>query len=118
MIHKIAERHVKRAAMAALHLPLGGSRLLWRAWSNGNRTPLSESPGTLISHPDSEPTQIDVVAYDGNEVLEREITELSELEELRASNSVLWINVTGLANVEVIGELGDMFQLHRLALEI
>ncbi|MBN1585940.1 MAG: magnesium/cobalt transporter CorA [Candidatus Omnitrophica bacterium] len=81
------------------------------------RIPPGSSPGTLVVHPDAPKPRIFVLDFDSNNLNEREIQDVSELSSFRDSNTVTWIDVQGLGDVELIGRLGEIFGLHRLALE-
>jgi magnesium transporter len=58
-----------------------------------------------------------VMAYDGTELEERQCNEVAELSGWSGRRAVLWVNVEGLADIELIRRLGEHFGLHRLALE-
>jgi magnesium transporter len=75
------------------------------------------SPGTLIRRPDAHPTHIRAMAYGASGLEEVEVTDLRALPALRERHRVLWVDVTGLADVDRIQALGAMFDLHALSLE-
>jgi magnesium transporter len=75
------------------------------------------SPGTLLAHPDAEPSQIRAIAFGNGNFEELPINDLKKITELRGRFPLIWVNVDGLANVEAIQELGRQFDLHPLALE-
>lgn len=74
-------------------------------------------PGTLESRADPAATHIQVFAYGPDEIAEHKVTTVEEIVALRAQSPVLWVNVVGLGNVDLIASLGEEFDLHRLALE-
>jgi magnesium transporter len=74
-------------------------------------------PGTLTVDPAAPRPIIRVMAYGPGGLLEREVRAVDELRGILAAWPVTWVNVDGLGEAEVIGRLGEMFQLHRLALE-
>jgi magnesium transporter len=75
------------------------------------------APGTLVAQDGGAPTTIDAIAYGPDtHVIEGSI-DAARSRELRGVHSVIWINVVGLSTVDVFTELGDIFGLHRLALE-
>jgi len=82
-----------------------------------HRAPPGAAPGTLIAHSDALPSAVRVVAYDGAELVEREIEDLGEIEELLDQSAVCWINVDGLGDVGTIRLLGERFGIHPLAQE-
>lgn len=57
------------------------------------------------------------MALSAEEVVERRIAHLGELSALRERFPLLWINVDGLGDAAVLQGLGELFGLHRLALE-
>lgn len=73
--------------------------------------------GTLILAPGALPPAIDVFAYGPDECVEKRIAHPRELKELKDRYPVLWVNVDGLGNGQIIFEIGRMFDLHPLALE-
>jgi magnesium transporter len=74
-------------------------------------------PGTLTSPPEAAPPRIEVLAFDSEEHLEQVIESLDALPALREKWPVLWVNVVGLGDVEVVRTVGEQFGLHKLALE-
>jgi magnesium transporter len=58
-----------------------------------------------------------VIGYGPDELHERQMDSVEDLRELRGRWPVLWVDVTGLADVELLEALGGMFGLHKLALE-
>jgi len=76
-----------------------------------------EQPGTLVARADAAETRIEVFAYGPDELTEHTVTTAREIEDLREQSPVLWVNVVGLGDVDLLRQLGDNFSLHRLALE-
>ena len=58
-----------------------------------------------------------VMAYGPDEVLERHIHRVSDVHEFRGQHPVVWLNIDGLGDAATIEQVGEQFQLHRLALE-
>lgn len=79
--------------------------------------PVGTSPSQLQPAPDAQPTRIAATGFGSAGVVERQGIEAAQIEELRKQAAVLWVDVVGLANVEVIRQVGDQFGLHRLAIE-
>lgn len=75
------------------------------------------APGTLLTRPDAEPSQIRAIAFGNGRYEELAINDLQKIPELCSRFPLIWVNVDGLANVEAIQELGRQFNLHPLALE-
>jgi len=74
-------------------------------------------PGTLVVHPQAERPTIQLLAYNGADCVEAAIDDVAAIREHLGKWPVVWVNVDGLGDVEVIEQLGDLFGLHRLALE-
>ncbi len=77
----------------------------------------SEVPGTLQSDPHAPPPVIRVMAYGPEELHEEEVRNVAALEQMRGKWPVLWVNVDSVTNAETVTRLGEIFGLHRLALE-
>lgn len=75
------------------------------------------APGTLVANPEASPPQIQFIAYGPQGLIERELKNLDEIRDLLAQWPVVWVNVDGLADVQVIERLGKIFHLHPLAME-
>ena len=74
-------------------------------------------PGTLAIPPDSPFPKITVVQYDENSVDRREIKEVAELRALRDAVRVTWVDVQGLGDEATLRAIGEIFELHPVALE-
>lgn len=74
-------------------------------------------PGTLESRADPSATRIEVIAYGPEEIHEQVVSGAAEIRKIRSTQPVVWINVVGLGDVNLIAQLGEDFGLHRLALE-
>jgi len=57
------------------------------------------------------------VAYSGEKVVEKAIDDVQAIRAFLGQWPVTWIHVSGLGDLSVITKLGEMFNLHRLALE-
>ena len=75
------------------------------------------APGSVVASPEEPKPVIRVIAYSNGDLVDKTVDSLKDLEELTESHAVTWINVDGLGDADVIYALGDMFGLHRLALE-
>jgi magnesium transporter len=75
-------------------------------------------PGTLVHIGEQKAGAVDIELfhYAGTRCEERKVLTVEGLEP-PADESVLWINVGGVHNVEVLGAFGKQFQLHPLLLE-
>jgi magnesium transporter len=84
------------------------------------RTSPGTAPGTLVVDPSAPKPSIHVIAYDQGECVERHFGTLQELDALPGlleRYSVVWVSVSGLGDAQMVQRLGDLFHLHRLALE-
>ena len=81
------------------------------------RTPAGTAPGTLIADPDSPPPRIHVIAFGEDAVDEAEVDGVDALRDHLGRRPVTWINVAGIGDADAIQAMGDVFGLHRLALE-
>ena len=75
------------------------------------------APGVLVADPEARESEVNVILYGPDGLEEVRGCPPSELRGLRARAKVLWIDVTGLADLAVIAEIGAAFAIHGLALE-
>ncbi|MCB9878007.1 MAG: magnesium/cobalt transporter CorA [Planctomycetes bacterium] len=81
-----------------------------------SRAPVGSAPGILTVDPDALASKVHVIGFGPMELLEESACDLRRLSELRQRHAVVWIQVRGLGDVELLRRLGEMFELHRLAL--
>jgi magnesium transporter len=81
------------------------------------RPPPGTAPGTLVAHPDAQPPVVTAIGYGPGELEEWTVEDPASLAEARLRWPVLWVNVDGVGHVPTLEALGDVFGLHRLALE-
>lgn len=81
------------------------------------RTEPGASPGLILPDPAHHKPTIHVIAYGASGVVEREVATPDEAHQLVAQHAVTWINVEGLGDAQAIERFGELFGLHRLALE-
>lgn len=76
-------------------------------------------PGSLTftGRPRSAEVKMTVLDYTGDEAREKEVTAVAEMVGYRNGPSTTWININGLHNVDLIGDLGRTFGIHPLVLE-
>ena len=86
---------------------------LWRT----RKSPPGSAPGTLVSHPGALRSAMHVMAYGPDEIIEQDIHDPAALFALVAQWPVVWLNLDGLADIEVIRAVGEVMGLHSLALE-
>jgi hypothetical protein len=74
-------------------------------------------PGTLIADPLAQSPRINVIAFGADDLHEEQNVEAGQIGALVDRYPVTWVDVQGLGDVNVICALGEVFGLHRLALE-
>jgi magnesium transporter len=76
-------------------------------------------PGTLIHVGEKKADRVKVTMfdYDAEHLEERDVKEVSELASRKDLPTVTWINIDGLHDTELMGEIGRIFDLHPLVLE-
>jgi magnesium transporter len=81
------------------------------------RAPIGAPPGTLVPDERASPTsmRLMIVGDDGVERVER--ASIAEVEAALASDRRVWVDVIGLADLDVLGAIGALFSLDPLALE-
>jgi magnesium transporter len=66
----------------------------------------------------SESTNLSLFLFHETEVLEKQIESIADLKGyLPTEGQVLWLNIEGLHEVQILKELGEIFNLHNLLLE-
>ncbi len=76
------------------------------------------APGTLVPPKGAVvPKTMHVIRYGADSLEEADVSSVDELARLRDGKGVVWVNVDGLGDVELLGKLGQLFGLHPLALE-
>jgi len=75
------------------------------------------APGTLIADPNAAETQISAFSYGVDEIAEAHKCRPADVAQLRGTAPVLWVDLSGLADVSAIEAVGGAFGLHQLTLE-
>jgi len=88
-----------------------------KEWNHGSRPPVGARPGTLVIPEGSDHPRISVMHYDESRVDERSIDEVEALRPFTSAAGVTWIDVQGLGHEGILRAIGDLFQIHPLALE-
>lgn len=88
-----------------------------RASVKANRSPVGASPGTLIADPKARRSalHLTLISQEGSETIIN--ASLDEVREHRGKWPVIWLDCTGLADIDLIAGIGGVFGLHPLALE-
>jgi magnesium transporter len=81
------------------------------------KKPPGTAPGLLVIDPQWSKPILRVIAFNEKELVEKSITDPKEIVPLFARMSVVWLNVDGLGDAEVLRNVAEVFQLHKLALE-
>ncbi len=71
----------------------------------------------MIVDPNANPTTIRIMAFGGNEFLEREIQDVAEIRSIMVAFRSVWIDVTGLGSQARLSEISQLLHLHPLAME-
>ena len=82
-----------------------------------HHTPIYAPPGSITVHPEASKPVIRVIAYGPDQFIDQPIRKPEQIRECLNQYPVTWVNVDGLGDAEVIKQLGEIFNLHRLALE-
>ncbi len=75
------------------------------------------APGVLQHNPLHLPTRITLMCYGVEGFIEHPVDNVNEIGPFLSAWPVVWVNVVGLADVELIDQLGTLFALDRLSLE-
>jgi magnesium transporter len=81
------------------------------------RAPPGSAPGTLIADPTAAESVIKLIQYGEQGIVEERVDALDGLADRMKEWPVTWVDIEGMRDVEMIWRLGEMFGLHRLALE-
>lgn len=79
--------------------------------------PPGTPPGTLTSETRGGPLTIHLIDYTAETFTELDLKAASECRPYLERESITWIHVQGIAEVEMVKSLGNLFGLHPLALE-
>ncbi|HUS97863.1 MAG TPA: magnesium/cobalt transporter CorA [Hyphomicrobiaceae bacterium] len=83
----------------------------------GRRAKPGAMPGQVTPAADAAKPTVSVFAYGTDKVVELPSAELDDIKALRSKHKVIWIDVSATGDAALILALGEMFGLHRLALE-
>lgn len=74
-------------------------------------------PGDISQAPEARASQWQIIAYGAGDVYRESQPSLQRIRELHSRYPKLWLNVDGLGDTNFLTGLGEIFQLHPLALE-
>ena len=76
-------------------------------------------PGTIeyIGKPQQIPTSMEAISYGEQEIQRRKITAVEDLRPASSVGSYQWIRITGLQDVVLLQQLGELFQIDTLDME-
>lgn len=75
------------------------------------------APGLLEAPEGAQPSAVSVIAYDSENLHEEEQCSFEDVREVLGRWPLVWVNVSGFADVDLIEQIGDYFDIHPLALE-
>lgn len=80
---------------------------------------LGMRPGSLIHVGDvhSDQASMSIIDYNLENVIEHKIDSIDEILEYKDSNTVTWVVIEGLVNVDIVESIGNIFDIHQLVLE-
>ena len=81
------------------------------------RPPVGTSPGTLIADPKAVHSALSLTVVSPEECRFFTDVSLADVEQACGQWPLIWLDCVGLANIELISEIGRIFGLHPLALE-
>lgn len=81
------------------------------------RSPPGAPPGTVLPDPGAPAGRVEIMGISADELVERGSADVRDLPALRERLPLVWVNVDGLGDAAILQKLGEMFGLHRLALE-
>lgn len=90
-----------------------------RKLTGKKRKKAGEPPGVLSKYEDivEEDIKISYIDYDKDSHQEKEMKNIDECFKLKESPTVSWINIEGLSDIELIGRIGEIFEIHPLIQE-
>lgn len=80
---------------------------------------IGQAPGSLIyvGEKRTEKVKIKLIDYDEGRIEEKEIADVKQSLKYKDTASTTWVNIDGLHDINIIGELGTVFGVHSLVLE-
>ncbi len=82
-----------------------------------HHAPMYSPPGSISVDPSSPKPVLRVIAYGPDTFVDQSVTTPRQIADFLHKHPVIWVNVDGLGDAATIKEIGEMFGVHRLALE-
>lgn len=75
-------------------------------------------PGSLVHVGDimETATSISIIDYSKESIEEQKIQSVDEILKYKDSNSVTWVIIEGLTNIDIVERIGTIFGIHQLVL--
>jgi len=81
------------------------------------RAPVGAPPGTLVPDDRASPTTIRLITITDDGATEEHGVDMARLEAAVRAGQRIWVDVVGLADLELIARLGALFRINQLAVE-
>lgn len=94
-----------------------GKKKRRRRWRLRHHAKPHTRPGTIVSPEKAAPTKLRVTAYGPNQMVDYPDCRPSDIEKVIGEYPVLWVDAVGLKDHEIIRQVGEILELHPLALE-
>ncbi|GAB4250216.1 MAG: magnesium/cobalt transporter CorA [Vicingaceae bacterium] len=82
-----------------------------------NKNKIGLPPGTLLSNDKKNNSVVTIIDYNADELEEKTIENLNELEHYKTNNKYTWINVNGIYDIETLETVGKIFCIPEIFLE-
>lgn len=80
--------------------------------------PPGAQPGLLVTPLDAVDSKVELIAYGGGQFLEKHLEGgIDEIKQALERFPVVWVNIDGLGNAELIREISELLSFHKLAME-
>ncbi len=81
------------------------------------RTSPGAPPGTLLDVPEAPPAKIRLLAYDPEKHVEADLDDLEDVSGYLEKYDVVWLDIEGLGDADLLEDVGELFEFPLLALE-
>lgn len=73
-------------------------------------------PGQIDLPPEAKQSKVRLLSYDSDELVQIENCSIDQIRDELGKRTVTWIDIIGLGTQELYQQIGDLFDIHRLAL--